>query len=96
MRARMLDTHAVARSLADAAVDAGPRRTPSPTPVRLAVEQRDHVTSHQFTARFAEVRTEPARGGAAGLTSTRWPPTPNLDTPMTRGSLDGINKHAAG
>ena len=53
----MLDTHAVARSLtaadftpaqADALVDA----------LRQAAEQGDHVTSDQFKAGLAEVRTE--------------------------------------
>ncbi len=53
----MLDTHAVARSLTDA------QFTPvqadaSTNAVRLAAEHGDHVTSDQFKAGLAEVRTE--------------------------------------
>ena len=53
----MLDTHAVARSLADA--EFTPAQADAITnAVRLAAEHGDHVTSDQFTAGVAEVRTE--------------------------------------
>ena len=53
----MLDTHAVARSLTDAELT--PAQADAITDaVRLAAEQGDHVTSDQFTAGQAEVRTE--------------------------------------
>ena len=54
---RMLDTHAVARSLTDA--EFTPAQADAITnAVRLAAEQGDHVTSDQFKAGLAEVRTE--------------------------------------
>ena len=53
----MLDTHAVARSLTDA--EFTPAQADAITnAVRLAAERGDHVTSDQFTAGLAEVRTE--------------------------------------
>ena len=53
----MLDSHAVSPSLTDA--DFTPARADAITRVvRLAAEQGDHVTSGQFTASVAEVRTE--------------------------------------
>ena len=53
----MLDTHAVARSLTDAELT--PAQADAITnAVRLAAEQGDHVTSDQFKAGLAEVRTE--------------------------------------
>ena len=53
----MLDTHAVARSLADA--EFTPAQADAITnAVRLAAEHGDHVTSDQFAAGLAEVRTE--------------------------------------
>lgn len=53
----MLDTHAVARSLTEA--EFTPAQADAITnAVRLAAEQGDHVTSDQFKAGLAEVRTE--------------------------------------
>ena len=53
----MLDTHAVARSLTDA--DLTPAQADAITnAVRLAAEQGDVVTSDQFKAGLAEVRSE--------------------------------------
>ena len=53
----MLDTHAVARSLTDAQFT--PVQADAITnAVRLAAEHGDHVTSDQFKAGLAEVRTE--------------------------------------
>ena len=53
----MLDTHAVARALTEA--DFTPTQADAITDaVRLAAEHGDHVTSDQFTAGLAEVRTE--------------------------------------
>ena len=53
----MLDTHAVARSLTDA--EFTPAQADAITnAVRLAAEHGDHVTSDQFTAGLAGVRTE--------------------------------------
>ena len=53
----MLDTHAVARSLTDAQFT--PVQADAITnAVRLAAEHGDHVTSDQFRAGLAEVRTE--------------------------------------
>ena len=53
----MLDTHAVARSLTD--VDFPPAQADAITnAVRLAAERGDQVTSDQFNAGLAEVRTE--------------------------------------
>ena len=53
----MLDTHAVARSLA--AVDFTPAQADALTDAfRLAAEQGDHVTSDQFRAGLAEMRAE--------------------------------------
>ena len=53
----MLDTHAVARSLTDA--EFTPAQADAITnAVRLAAEHGDHVTSDQFKAGLAEVRTE--------------------------------------
>ena len=58
----MLDTHAVARSLTDAAFT--PAQADAITnAVRLAAEHGDHVTPDQFTAGLAEVRTEIAALG---------------------------------
>ena len=53
----MLDTHAVARSLTDA--EFTPAQADAITnAVRQAAEHGDHVTSDQFAAGIAEVRTE--------------------------------------
>ena len=53
----MFDTHAVARSLTDA--DFTPAQADAITnAVRLAAEQGDNVTSDQFKAGLAEVRSE--------------------------------------
>ncbi len=53
----MLDTQAVARSLT--AADLTPAQADAITnAARQAVEQGDHVTSDQFKAGLAEVRTE--------------------------------------
>ena len=53
----MLDTHAVARSLTDAELT--PAQADAITnAVRQAAEHGDHVTSDQFAAGLAEVRTE--------------------------------------
>ena len=53
----MLDTHAVARSLTDA--EFTPAQADAITSaVRQAAEHGDHVTSDQFTAGLAEVRTQ--------------------------------------
>lgn len=53
----MLDTHAVARSLTDAQFS--PAQADAITDaVRLAAEHGDHVTSDQFKAGLAEIRTE--------------------------------------
>lgn len=53
----MLDTHAVARSLADA--EFTPAQADAITnAVRLAAEHGDHVTPDQLKAGLAEVRTE--------------------------------------
>ena len=53
----MFDTHAVARSLT--AADFTPAQADALTDaIRSAAEQGDHVTSDQFTAGQAEVRTE--------------------------------------
>ncbi len=53
----MLDTHAVARSLTDAQFT--PVQADAITnAVRLAAEHGDHVTSDQFKAGLAEMRTE--------------------------------------
>ena len=53
----MLDTHAVARSLTEA--DFTPAQADAITnAVRLAAEQGDAVTSDQFKAGLAEVRSE--------------------------------------
>ena len=53
----MLDTHAVARALTRA--DFTPTQADAITDaVRLAAEHGDHVTSDQFKAGLAEVRTE--------------------------------------
>ena len=53
----MLDTHAVARSLT--AADFTPAQADALTDaLRSAVEHGDHVTSDQFKAGQAEVRTE--------------------------------------
>ena len=53
----MFDTHAVARSLTDA--DFTPAQADAITnAVRLAAEQGDAVTSDQFKAGLAEVRSE--------------------------------------
>ena len=74
---RMLDTHAVARSLtaaeftpaqADALTDA----------LRSVVEQGDHVTSDQFKAGIAEARTE-----IAGLDTRLSTQIANLDTRLS-------------
>ena len=55
----MLDTHAVARSLTDA--EFTPAQADAITnAVRQAAEHGDHVTSDQFAAGLAEVRTESA------------------------------------
>ena len=54
---RMLDTHAVARSLTDAELT--PAQADAITnAVRLASDHGDHVTSDQFKAGLAELRTE--------------------------------------
>lgn len=54
---RMLDTHAVARSLTDAELT--PAQADAITnAVRLAAEHGDHVTSDQLKVGLAEVRTE--------------------------------------
>ena len=53
----MLDTHAVARSLTDAELT--PAQADAITnAVRLAADHGDHVTSDQFKAGLAELRTE--------------------------------------
>ena len=53
----MLDTHAVARSLADA--EFTPAQADAiANAVRLAAEHGDHVTPDQLEAGLAEVRTE--------------------------------------
>ena len=53
----MLDTHAVARSLT--AADFTPAQADAVTDaLRLVAEQGDHVTSDQFRAGLAEMRTE--------------------------------------
>ena len=53
----MLDTHAVARSLTDAELT--PAQADAITnAVRLAADHDDHVTSDQFKAGLAELRTE--------------------------------------
>jgi hypothetical protein len=57
MNGRMLDTHAVARSLTDA--EFTPTQADAITnAVRLAAEHGNHVTSDQFKVGLAEVRTE--------------------------------------
>lgn len=53
----MLDTHAVARALTDAELT--PAQADAITDaVRLAADHGDHVTSDQFKAGLAELRTE--------------------------------------
>ena len=53
----MLDTHAVARSLTEA--DFTPAQADAITDaVRLAAEHGNHVTTDQFNAGLADVRTE--------------------------------------
>ena len=53
----MLQTHAVARSLTDAELT--PAQADAITnAVRLAADHDDHVTSDQFKAGLAELRTE--------------------------------------
>ena len=73
----MLDTHAVARSLTDA--EFTPAQADAITnAVRLAAEQSDHVTSDQFKAGLAEVRTEIAALGTRLSTQIA-----NLDTRLS-------------
>ena len=58
-RGRMLDTHAVARSLTDA--EFTPAQADAITnAVRLAAEHGNHVTSDEFKVGLAELRTEMA------------------------------------
>ena len=73
----MLDTHAVARSLTDA--EFTPAQADAITnAVRLAAERGDHVTSDQFTAGLAEVRTE-----IAALDTRLSTQMANLDTRLS-------------
>ena len=73
----MLDTHAVARSLTDA--EFTPAQADAITnAVRLAAEHGDHVTSDQFTAGLAEVRTE-----IAALDTRLSTQIANLDTRLS-------------
>ena len=73
----MLDTHAVARSLTDA--EFTPAQADAITnAVRLAAEHSDHVTSDQFTAGLAEVRTE-----IAALDTRLSTQIANLDTRLS-------------
>ena len=84
MGGRMLDTHAVARSLTDA--EFTPAQADAITnAVRLAAEQGDHVTSDQFKAGLAEVRTEIAevRTEIAALDTRLSTQIANLDTRLS-------------
>ena len=77
----MLDTHAVARSLT--AAEFTPAQADAITnAVRLAAEQGDHVTSDQFKAGLAEVRSEIAavRTETAALDTRLSTQIANLDT----------------
>ena len=80
----MLDTHAVARSLTDA--EFTPAQADAITnAVRLAAERGDHVTSDQFTAGLAGVRTEIAevRTEIAALDTRLSTQIANLDTRLS-------------
>ena len=80
----MLDTHAVARSLTDAQFS--PAQADAITnAVRLAAEHGDHVTSDQFKAGLAEVRTEIAevRTEIAALDTRLSMQIANLDTRLS-------------
>ena len=73
----MLDTHAVARSLTDA--EFTPAQADAITnAVRQAAEQGDHVTSDQFKAGLAEIRTE-----IAALDTRLSTQIANLDTRLS-------------
>ena len=77
----MLDTHAVARSLTDANLT--PAQADAITNAVLqAAEHGDHVTSDQFKAGLAEVRTE------IGALDTR------LSTQIAALRADGAEQHA--
>jgi len=53
----MFDTHSIARSLTDAGID--PQHADALTDaIRQAADHGDHVTSEQFKAGLAELRTE--------------------------------------
>ena len=80
----MLDTHAVARSLTDA--EFTPAQADAITnAVRLAAERGEHVTSDQFTAGLAGVRTEIAevRTEIAALNTRLSTQIANLDTRLS-------------
>ena len=84
----MLDTHAVARSLTDA--EFTPAQADAITnAVRLAAEQGDHVTSDQFKAGLAEVRTE-----IAALDTRLSTQIANLDTRLST-QIAGVRAEVA-
>ena len=56
----MLDTHSIARSLSDADLTSAQVDAMTEA-VRQAADHGDHVTSEQFKAGLAELRTEIAR-----------------------------------
>ena len=83
----MLDTHAVARSLTDAEVHAGPGG-PLTNAVRLAAEHGDHVTLGQFTASLAEVRAEIAEVRTEIAASLKRPSPSRQPTPSQVHALE--------
>ena len=69
----MLDTHAVARSLTDAEIHAGPEANAITNAVRLAAEHGDHVPLDQFTG-------QPRRGADGDRRVAEAPvPVPSTD-----------------
>ncbi len=94
-RGRMLDTHAVARSLTDA--EFTPAQADAITnAVRLAAEHGDQVTSDQFKAGLAEVRTEIAevRTEIAALDTRLSTQIANLDTRLST-QIAGVRTEVA-
>ncbi len=92
----MLDTHAVARSLTDA--DFPPAQADAITDaVRLAAQHGDHVTTDQFKAGLAEVRTEIAdvRTEIAALDSRLSTQIANLETRLIKWMVGTVITTAA-
>ena len=92
----MLDTDAVARSLTDA--DFPPAQADAITDaVRLAAQHGDHVTTDQFKAGLAEVRTEIAdvRTEIAALDSRLSTQIANLETRLIKWMVGTVITTAA-